>query len=107
MPADPFSDTLHFLIGTAHDYGPFGAARYVSVVFYAALIAGSCYVAWRNWSIDPAQRTLHHVSIWLMRLVAGGIWYQGTLWKLPLPVSDAFTFWTGALAKYTPFAPHA
>ena len=42
-----------------------------------------------------------------MRLVAAGMWYQGTLWKLPLPVSDAFMFWTGALAKYSSFSAHA
>lgn len=107
MHANPFSDTFSFLIGTAHDYGPFGASRYISVVFYLALIAGSFYVAWRNWSIDPTQRCTRHVCNWLMRLVAAGIWYQGTLWKLPLPVSDAFKFWTGALAKYTGFPIHA
>jgi uncharacterized membrane protein YphA (DoxX/SURF4 family) len=42
-----------------------------------------------------------------MRLTMAGMWYQGTIWKLPLPVSDAFMYWTGALAKYTSFAPHA
>ncbi len=107
MPANPFSDTFSFLIGTAHDYGPFGAYRYISVVFYLCLIAGSFYVAWRNWSSDPTQRQTRHVFNWIMRLVAAGIWYQGTLWKLPLPVSDAFTFWTGALAKFTSFPIHA
>jgi hypothetical protein len=107
MPANPFADTISFLIGTAHDYNPFGAVRYVSVVFYLLVIGGSFYVAYRNWQADPAQRTAKHVFIWLMRLTAAGMWYQGTLWKLPLPVSDAFMFWTGALAKYTSFAPHA
>ena len=107
MPANPFSDTFRFLVGSSHDYNPFGDSRYVSVAFYLALIAASFYVAWRNWSLDPTQRQAKHLFNWIMRLVAGGIWYQGTLWKLPLPVSDAFKFWTGALAKYTSFPPHA
>ncbi len=107
MPANPFTDVLHFLIGSAHDYNPFGASRYISVVFYLAIIAGSFYVAFRNWSVDPGQRSAKHVFIWLMRLTMAGLWYQGTIWKLPLPVSDAFTYWTGALAKYTSLPGHA
>jgi hypothetical protein len=107
MPANPFADTISFLIGTAHDYNPFGNIRYVSVAFYLLVIAGSFTVAYRNWQADPAQRTGKHVFIWLMRLTAAGMWYQGTIWKLPLPVSDAFMYWTGALAKYTAFGPHA
>jgi hypothetical protein len=104
---DPFTDTIRFLAGAAPDYNPFGGARYLTVVFYLLLIAGSFYVAWRNWSTDPSQRTVKHVAIWLMRLVAAGMWYQGSLWKIPLPVSGAFMWWTGALAKFTAFAPHA
>ena len=83
---NPFSDTLAFLFGSAQDYNPFGASRYISVVFYLLVIAGSFVIAWRNWRADPAQRSAHHVWIWLMRLVAAGMWYQGTIWKLPLPV---------------------
>lgn len=74
---------------------------------FLALLAGSVAVAGLNWSRDPAQRTGKHVAIWLIRAVTAGLWYQGSIWKLPLPVSDAFTTWTAALAKYTvlPFEP--
>lgn len=104
---NPFADTLSFLLARSPDYNPFGASRYIMVVFYAALLAGSAYSAWRNWRLDPSQRTVHHLSIWLMRVILAGMWYQGTFWKVPLPVSDAFTFWVGALAKYTSFGIHA
>ena len=104
---DPITDTFRFLTGSAGDYGAFGNARYIGVVFYLAVIIGSFYVAYRVWQADPSQRTPKHVAIWLMRLCVAGMWYQGTLWKLPLPVSSAFTFWDGALAKYSAFAPHA
>jgi len=107
MPDNPLTDVIKFLSGSAHDYGPFGASRYIAVVFYLVVLGASLFVAWRNWSTDPAQRSAKHVFIWLMRLVMAGMWWQGTLWKLPLPVSDAFHFWTGALAKYTAFPPHA
>lgn len=104
---NPFTDTLSFLVGQSPDYNPFGASRYLMVAFYFAVLGGSAFIAWRNWQRDPQQRTAHHVSIWLMRVLAAGMWYQGTMWKVPLPVSDAFTFWVGALAKFTPFAIHA
>ena len=104
---NPFTDTLTFLAGQSPDYNPFGATRYLMVVFYLALLAGSGFIARRNWQRDPQQRTAHHISIWLMRVLAAGMWYQGTMWKVPLPVSDAFTFWVGALAKFTPIAAHA
>ena len=56
-PRNPFTDLLAFLTGSAHDYNPFGDLRYVSVLFYLAVIGGSFYIAWRNWQDDPAQRT--------------------------------------------------
>jgi hypothetical protein len=104
---DPISDTIRFLVGAAPDYNAFGAARYIAVLYYLLLIIGSFAVAWRNWSTDATQRTPKHIAIWLMRLLAAGMWYQGALWKIPLPVSGAFMWWTGALAKFTAFPPHA
>ncbi len=104
---DPISDVFRFLVGSAGDYAPFGNSRYILVVFYVSVIVASFMVAARAWRADPAQRSLKHVSIWLMRLCAAGMWYQGTLWKLPLPVSSGFTYWDGALAKFSAFAPHA
>ena len=103
---NPFSDVARFLVGASPDYNPLGASRYVFVVFYIALMAGSVVIARRNWQTDPSQRNSRHVWIWLMRVVAAGLWYQGTFWKLPLPVSGAFTFWTGALVKFGSFGVH-
>jgi uncharacterized membrane protein YphA (DoxX/SURF4 family) len=34
------------------------------------------------------------------------MWFQGCLWKLPLPVSGGFEYWTQQLEKYAAFAPH-
>jgi uncharacterized membrane protein YphA (DoxX/SURF4 family) len=103
---NPFSDLASFLIGASPDYNPLGLSRYVFVIFYLFLLAGSAYIALRNWRTDPSQRRSHHVWIWLMRVLAAGMWYQGTFWKLPLPVSQAFTFWTGALVKFGSFSIH-
>ena len=57
------------------------------------LLIGSLAIAYTNWRMDATQRTGTHVSIYAMRLVSAGLWYLGSLWKLPLPVSGGFKFW--------------
>ena len=42
-----------------------------------------------------------------MRVVAAGMWYLGTLWKLPWPVAAGFHYWLGATVKYSSFALQA
>jgi hypothetical protein len=54
-----------------------------------------------NWRMDATQRTRTHVSIYAMRLVNAGMWYLGTLWKLPLPVSAGFKYWLAARHRHT------
>lgn len=107
MPANPITDTWSFLIGNTGDYDALGAAKYLPVAFFWALIAGSLDVAWLNWSRDPAQRSGKHVTIWLLRALAAGMWYQGSIWKLPLPVSGPFTHWVSELAVNTALPGHA
>ena len=107
MHSNPLTDTLAFLVGNTGDYNALGPAKYLSVAFFLLLIAGSIAIAYINWRRDPEQRTARHVAIWLMRSVTAGMWFQGTIWKLPLPVSNGFTYWTGALAKYTALPYHA
>jgi hypothetical protein len=92
MRTDPFSDTVMWLTDV----------RFV-VVIYWALLVGSAAVAAINWTLDPAQRTGENVAVWGFRLLIGGMWYQGTTWKLPLPYSDAFKFWLEETGKHAAF----
>lgn len=101
MAANPLTDLADFLVGDTGDYNRFGAVKYVSVVFYLLLLAAGVYVAWRSWSRDPSQRTSRNLWVFAMRVVAGGMWFQGTIWKLPLPISPAFRFWLGSEAKFS------
>jgi uncharacterized membrane protein YphA (DoxX/SURF4 family) len=103
---NPIADLVAFLFGASPDYNPLGLSRYIYVIFYIALLAGSAFIAWKNWQLDPTQRKSGNIWIWLMRVLAAGMWYQGTFWKLPRPVSQAFTFWTGALVKFGSFGIH-
>ena len=107
MRTNPFLDSLHFLIGDTPDHAALGLAKYLLVVLYAGLLAGGIGIAIRNWSQDPAQRTPRNACIWLFRMLIGTMWLEGSLWKLPLPVSGGFQYWTGQLAENSAFAVHA
>jgi hypothetical protein len=86
MP-NPVSDFLDFLIGNTDDHNALGSWKYLFVVLFVALVVASIIVAWKNWREDPSQRTGRHLVMWFLRALVGGMWFQGMLWKLPLPVS--------------------
>jgi hypothetical protein len=71
------------------------------------LLIGSLTIASTNWRLDATQRAGTHLSIYAMRLVSAGMWYLGTLWKLPLPVAGGFKFWLENTVKYSSFQQHA
>ncbi len=107
MRTNPLYDTLLFLIGSTPDHEKIGWARYLLVLLFAALLAGSIAIAANNWSRDPAQRTTRNAVLWLFRLLIGSMWFQGSLWKLPLPVSSGFEYWTGQLVENSFLPAHA
>src|SRR5206468_3235385 len=95
MRANPFLDTWMFLIGATDDHNALGAFKYVFVALFWALLVASVSIAVVNWRRDPAQRTATRLSTYLCRVLIGGMWFQGCLWKLPLPFSGGFQHWTG------------
>lgn len=101
MTANPLVDLFNFLIGNTGDYNRFGAEKYVSVAFYLCLLLGGFYVAFLNWSRHPEQRTGYHFWVAAMRMIAAGMWFQGTIWKLPLPVAAGFKYWLDQEVKYS------
>ena len=94
MPINPFTDVWHFLTATTNDYLHQGNWRYLILALFWALLLVSIAVAIQNWREDPTQRTGRHFGIWLVRVLIGCMWFQGMLWKLPLPVSDGLQYWT-------------
>ena len=94
MPTNPFTDIWHFLTGNTNDYLHQGNWRYVILALFWILLLASTAVAFKNWQEDPAQRTGRHLGVWLVRVLIGCMWFQGMLWKLPLPVSDGLQYWT-------------
>ena len=85
--ATPLSDFWDFVIGNTEDQNALGAWKYLFVALFLALIIASIVIAIKNWQEDPSQRTASHFGTWFVRVLVGGMWFQGMLWKLPLPVS--------------------
>jgi uncharacterized membrane protein YphA (DoxX/SURF4 family) len=106
MRTNPFLDAWLFVIGSTEDHEKLGAFAYVFVMLFVLLLAASLWIAWTNWRDDPAQRTGTHVTTWVCRVLIGCMWFQGCLWKLPLPISDGFQYWTGQMAEHAAFGFH-
>jgi hypothetical protein len=106
MPKNPFTDAWQFLTGTTSDHLALGGWRYLLVAFFWALLIASIFLAIRNWREDPAQRTGTHFGTWLVRVLVGIMWFEGMLWKLPLPVSGGIRYWTEQMGTRAAFEFH-
>jgi uncharacterized membrane protein YphA (DoxX/SURF4 family) len=106
MPDNPIHTFFQILGGNLPDQISSGGFRWFEVALYWVLLIGSLAIAFANWRLDATQRTGTHVSIYAMRLVSAGMWYLGSLWKLPLPVSGGFQFWMESTVKYSSFQAH-
>ena len=100
---NPLSDFWQFLVGATDDYNAIGVWKYLFVALFLALIVISVLIAVRTWREDPSQRTGRDLGMWLVRVLIGGMWFQGMLWKMPFPVSEGFEFWTKQIADRAAF----
>lgn len=107
MHDNPVHTFFQILVGNLPDQLNLGGYRWFEVTLYWVLLIGSLTVAYTNWRMDTTQRTGTHVSIYAMRVLAAGMWYLGTLWKLPLPISAGFRYWLENTVKYSSFHVHA
>jgi uncharacterized membrane protein YphA (DoxX/SURF4 family) len=103
VKTDPFTDAFYFLLGNTPDHRALGALQYPFVALFAALLIGSVVIAVSAWRRDPAQRTLGALCTWVFRVLMGGMWFQGALWKMPLPVSGGLQYWTGQMVEHAAF----
>jgi hypothetical protein len=106
MRTNPFFDAWLFLVGSTDDHRALGPLRYVFVALFLALLVTNAWIALKNWREDPTQRTGTHLTVWSCRVLIGSMWFQGCLWKLPLPVSGGFEYWTGQMGEHAAFAFH-
>jgi len=106
MPKNPLTDVWQFLTGTTSDHLQLGGWRYLLVALFLALLVASIFIAIRNWREDAAQRTGTHFGTWLVRVLIGAMWFEGMLWKLPLPVSSGLQYWTEQMGTRAAFEFH-
>jgi hypothetical protein len=106
MRTNPFYDAWLFIIGSTPDQQAIGAFKYFFVALFLLLLAASLWIARKNWREDETQRSGVHVTMWACRVLIGCMWFQGCLWKLPLPLSGGFEYWAGELKEYAAFAFH-
>jgi hypothetical protein len=106
MRTNPFHDAWLFIVGSTPDHEKLGAFKYFFVALFLALLAASLWIAWTNWREDANQRSGVHVTTWVCRVLIGCQWFQGCLWKLPLPVSGTFEYWVGEMRDNAAFVVH-
>jgi uncharacterized membrane protein YphA (DoxX/SURF4 family) len=106
MRTNPFSDAVSFLTGATDGHAGIGWGTVPFVVLSSGLVIGSLAIAAVNWQNDPDQRTGRNLALWLMRALIGAMWLEGSLWKLPLPVSGGFTYWLGLMGENAAFAAY-
>jgi uncharacterized membrane protein YphA (DoxX/SURF4 family) len=108
MNDNPIHTFVLFITGRIPDELALPASlRFFMVVLYWLLMLGTVLVIVTNWRRDPTQRSWHHIVVCATRLFMSGMWYLGSLWKLPWPVTPGFTDWLGQTAKYSAFPIHA
>jgi hypothetical protein len=105
MRTNPFYDAWLFLTGSTGEHEASGVGWLLTVLFLALVVA-SIWIARKNWQQEPAQRTIGHLATWFMRVMIGAMWFQGSLWKLPFPVSGGFRAAIAPIAEYAAFEWH-
>lgn len=107
MLKNPIIDVWQFLTASTSDYLDLGAWRFVILTLFWILMIAAIFVAIRNWREDPAQRTARHIGFFVVRVLVGCMWFEGMLWKFPLPLSDGLQYWTEQETTRAAFEFHA
>ena len=89
MRQDPFTDALAFLADTG----------FPKPVFWLLLL-GSAAAAVIAWRIDPAQRSIRHIGICLLRIMVGTMWWQQSLWKVPPHYDWGLIHWMQEMVEH-------
>jgi hypothetical protein len=106
MRTNPFFDAWLFIVGLTDVPHTDGIFKHTFVILFLGLLGAAALIAFINWREDPAQRTGAHIAIGVSRVLIGCMWFQGCLWKLPLPIADGFRYWTEQMAQYAAFGFH-
>ena len=96
------------LTGQIHDQMALGGSLHLFVIVMAwVLFFGGLGIAAYIWANFAEQRSVTNLATFAMRFCAAGMWYLGTLWKLPWPVAHGFKDWLTNCVTYSSFQWHA
>jgi uncharacterized membrane protein YphA (DoxX/SURF4 family) len=107
MRDNPIHSLFQVMTGQIHDQLALGEFRWVMVALAWVLFTGGLAVAALCWASAPEQRTFKNLMVFIMRFCSAGMWYLGTLWKLPWPVAHGFKDWLTNSVTYSSFGWHA
>jgi hypothetical protein len=107
MRDNPIHSLFQVLTGQIHDQLALGSYDWLVVVMAWVLFFGGLAIAGYTWVKYPEQRTANNLSMFAMRFISAGMWYLGTLWKLPWPVAHGFKDWLTNCVTYSSFQWHA
>lgn len=106
MPKNPFTDVWQFLTATTDDYLALGGWRFVILALFWILFLSGIAFAAVNLRDDPEQRSGRSIGLAFVRIMIGCMWFEGMLWKLPLPASEGLRYWTEQEVTRAAFAVH-
>lgn len=106
MSHNPINDIWQFLTANTVDYLAIGSWRFLLSALFWVLLIASIAIATKNWRQDPSQRCGQVLGMAFVRVLIGCMWFQGSLWKLPLPASDGLRYWTTQEATRAAFTLH-
>ena len=106
MRTNPLNETWAFLTGTSSFHQEAGFQGIFMVPLFYILLAAGIWIARKNWIEDPSQRTAEHLATWFMRVMIGVMWFEGSVWKLPLPLSEGFPYWVDQMKTHAAFDLH-
>lgn len=106
MPHNPVNDIWQFLTANTVDYLAIGWWRFLLLALFWVLLIAGIAIAIKNWRQDPAQRNGRVLGMAFIRVLIGCMWFQGSLWKLPLPASEGLRYWTTQEATRAAFTVH-
>ena len=101
--SNPLQDLVAFLTANTGDFNALGAAKYVILLYFYALIVASLMLFVANIREDRAQRSGTLLWLWLVRVLIGCMWFQGMLWKLPFGNQNGLYYWTQQMAGRAAF----
>lgn len=73
--------------------------RWLTPVFWLLLL-GAAAVAVLAWRSDPAQRSVRHIGICLLRIIVGTMWWQQSLWKVPPRYDWGLIHWMEVMVEH-------